>query len=142
MLATIGVESVDDLFSDIPEGLRADGLDLPGPQPEIELTARLTGLAARNRVDLASFLGAGVYRHFAPAVVDQMLLRGEWYTAYTPYQPEVSPGDAAVDLRVRVADRRADRAGRHFGVALRRCHSDRRGRDDGGPSDPPRRGCS
>jgi glycine cleavage system P protein (glycine dehydrogenase) subunit 1 len=92
MLATIGVESVDDLFSDIPEGLRADGLDLPGPQPELELTARLTGLAARNRVDLASFLGAGVYRHFAPPVVDQMLLRGEWYTAYTPYQPEVSQG--------------------------------------------------
>jgi glycine dehydrogenase subunit 1 len=92
MLAAIGVGSVDELFSDIPVALRADGLDLPPPQPEIELSARLLGLAARNRVDLASFLGAGVYRHFAPAAVDQLLLRGEWYTAYTPYQPEVSQG--------------------------------------------------
>src|SRR5689334_10971043 len=92
MLAAIGVETVDELFGDIPEALRADGLDLPPPQPEIELSARLQGLAARNRVDLASFLGAGVYRHFAPAAVDQILLRGEWYTAYTPYQPEVSQG--------------------------------------------------
>ena len=92
MLATIGVASVDELFDDIPEALRAHGLHLPPPQPEMELAARLQGLAARNRVDLASFLGAGVYRHYAPAAVDQMLLRGEWYTAYTPYQPEVSQG--------------------------------------------------
>jgi glycine dehydrogenase subunit 1 len=92
MLAKIGVNSVDDLFSDIPERLRADGLNLPPPQPELELAARLQGLAARNRVDLASFLGAGVYRHYTPPAVDQILLRGEWYTAYTPYQPEVSQG--------------------------------------------------
>ena len=92
MLAAIGVDSVDELFADLPVDLRADGLDLPPPQPEIELSARLEELAARNRVDLASFLGAGVYRHWAPAVVDQILLRGEWYTAYTPYQPEVSQG--------------------------------------------------
>src|SRR5215210_3648806 len=92
MLAAIGVSSVDELFADIPEGLRAGGLDLPPPQPEMELAARLEELAARNRVDLASFLGAGVYRHFAPAAIDQILLRGEWYTAYTPYQPEVSQG--------------------------------------------------
>jgi glycine dehydrogenase subunit 1 len=92
MLATIGVESVDDLFSDIPEALRAGGLNLPPSQSEMELSARLQGLAASNRTDLASFLGAGVYRHFSPAAVDQILLRGEWYTAYTPYQPEVSQG--------------------------------------------------
>jgi len=92
MLETIGIATVDELFEAIPEALRAGPLRLDGPEPELELSARLAGLAARNRVDLASFLGAGAYRHWTPAVVDQMLLRGEWYTAYTPYQPEVSQG--------------------------------------------------
>ena len=92
MLAALGIDHVDELFADIPAGLRASRLDLPEPEPELELSARLERLAARNRVDLASFLGAGVYRHFTPAAVDQILLRGEWYTAYTPYQPEVSQG--------------------------------------------------
>ena len=92
MLAALGISSVDALFADIPEALRASPLDLPPPQPELELAARLRGLASRNRVDLVSFLGAGVYRHWSPPAVDQLLLRGEWYTAYTPYQPEVSQG--------------------------------------------------
>ena len=92
MLEALGVDSVDRLFDDIPPELRASPLDLPEPEPELELSARLTALAGRNRVDLASFLGAGVYRHWTPAVVDQLLLRGEWYTAYTPYQPEISQG--------------------------------------------------
>ena len=92
MLATIGVASIDELFADIPAELRASPLDLPEAEPELPLTERLQALASRNRVDLASFLGAGAYRHFSPPVVDQMLLRGEWYTAYTPYQPEVSQG--------------------------------------------------
>ncbi len=92
MLETIGITSVDELFDDIPEPLRASPLRLDPPEPELELSARLVALAARNRVDLASFLGAGAYRHWTPAAVDQLLLRGEWYTAYTPYQPEVSQG--------------------------------------------------
>lgn len=92
MLAALGIASVDELFSDIPEALRASRLELPGPEPELELAARLERLAARNRVELASFLGAGAYRHYTPPLVDQILLRGEWYTAYTPYQPEVSQG--------------------------------------------------
>src|SRR5439155_7359659 len=92
MLAALGIASVDELFADIPSDLRASPLRLPPPEPELELSARLAGLAARNRVDLASFLGAGAYRHYIPPVVDQLLLRGEWYTAYTPYQPEVSQG--------------------------------------------------
>ncbi len=92
MLRSIGVSSVDALFDDIPQALRATPLRLDPPEPELELSARLAGLAARNRVDLASFLGAGAYRHWTPAAVDQLLLRGEWYTAYTPYQPEVSQG--------------------------------------------------
>jgi glycine dehydrogenase subunit 1 len=92
MLAALGIDSVDALFEDIPAELRADGLDLPEPDPESVLADRLQRLADRNRVDLASFLGAGAYRHYVPPVVDQILLRGEWYTAYTPYQPEVSQG--------------------------------------------------
>ena len=92
MLTALGISSVDELFADIPRELRASPLHLPPPEPELELSSRLTGLAARNRIDLASFLGAGAYRHYTPAVVDQLLLRGEWYTAYTPYQPEVSQG--------------------------------------------------
>src|SRR6478672_9455836 len=92
MLSALGLTSVDELFDDIPPALRASRLDLPEPEPELELAARLTGLAARNRTDLASFLGAGVYRHWTPPAVDQLLLRGEWYTAYTPYQPEISQG--------------------------------------------------
>ena len=92
MLAALGVASVDALFADIPAELRAAGIDLPGPEPELQLAARLQALAAMNRTDLVSFLGAGVYRHWSPPAVDQLLLRGEWYTAYTPYQPEVSQG--------------------------------------------------
>src|SRR6187397_3616946 len=92
MLGALGLTSVDRLFDDIPVELRASPLDLPEPEPELELAARLRGLAGRNRTDLASFLGAGVYRHWTPPAVDQLLLRGEWYTAYTPYQPEISQG--------------------------------------------------
>ena len=92
MLETIGIDSVDRLFDDIPVALRSGPLHLDPPEPELALSARMTALASRNRTDLASFLGAGAYRHWTPAVVDQMLLRGEWYTAYTPYQPEVSQG--------------------------------------------------
>src|ERR1700752_3255496 len=90
MLAALGITSVDELFADSPEAPRASPLNLPEPEPELELAARLQGLAGRNRTDLASFLGAGVYRHWSPPAVDQILLRGEWYTAYTPYQPEIS----------------------------------------------------
>ena len=92
MLKAIGVASVDELFADIPAKLRASELKLPPPESEAELAGRLTRLAGLNRVDLVSFLGAGAYRHFVPAVVDQLLLRGEFYTAYTPYQPEISQG--------------------------------------------------
>jgi glycine dehydrogenase subunit 1 len=92
MLRTIGVPDVDALFADIPAELRASPLDIGAPVPELELAVRLQELAGRNRTDLVAFLGAGVYRHWTPPAVDQMLLRGEWYTAYTPYQPEVSQG--------------------------------------------------
>ncbi len=92
MLAALGIGSVDELFAVIPPGVRARPMHLPPGLTELELMARLRTLAGHNRVDLASFLGAGVYRHHLPPVVDQILLRGEFYTAYTPYQPEISQG--------------------------------------------------
>jgi glycine cleavage system P protein (glycine dehydrogenase) subunit 1 len=92
MLGALGISSVDELFADIPEPLRASPLALPDPEPELELSARLAALAGRNLTGLVSFLGGGVYRHWSPPAVDQILLRGEWYTAYTPYQPEISQG--------------------------------------------------
>ncbi|MGH2408034.1 MAG: aminomethyl-transferring glycine dehydrogenase subunit GcvPA, partial [Candidatus Limnocylindrales bacterium] len=92
MLDALGIESVEPLFADIPRAVRTQGLDLPGPLTEQALAARMEQLASRNRVDLAGFLGAGVYRHYIPAAVDQIISRGEFYTAYTPYQPEISQG--------------------------------------------------
>jgi glycine cleavage system P protein (glycine dehydrogenase) subunit 1 len=92
MLGALGIDSVDTLFADIPAELRAGGLDLPPALDELSLARRLEDLSRRNRVDLVSFLGAGAYRHHIPATVDQILSRGEFYTSYTPYQPEISQG--------------------------------------------------
>src|SRR5215218_1510900 len=95
MLAAIGVASVDELFSDIPEGVRYRGrLDLEPPLPEQELVAHLTELAERNVAagEELSFLGAGIYDHYVPAVVDSVMAQGQLLTAYTPYQPELSQG--------------------------------------------------
>jgi len=94
MLAAIGVARLEDLFADIPEEVRFPALDLPPALSEMELAAELRRLAARNDSleDGPSFLGAGSYRHFIPATVDDVLQRGEFYTAYTPYQPELSQG--------------------------------------------------
>jgi glycine dehydrogenase subunit 1 len=95
MLAVIGVDSVDELFEQIPPGVRLGrSLELEPPLSEPELVAHLSDLAARN-VDTTretSFLGAGIYDHYVPAVVDAVLARGEFLTAYTPYQPEMSQG--------------------------------------------------
>ena len=94
MLRTIGVESIDGLFVDIPAEHRDPELGLPPALPETDVIRHLAELGARNATssDLPSFLGAGFYRHFVPALVDQQLLRSEWYTAYTPYQPEMAQG--------------------------------------------------
>ncbi len=95
MLATIGVGELYDLFEPIPERLRCrDTMDLPAPLAEEPLVRHLRQLAGRNTSlsDTCSFLGGGTYDHYAPALVDQVLQRSEFYTAYTPYQPEVSQG--------------------------------------------------
>src|SRR5512134_3560021 len=95
MLETIGVKSLDDLFDAIPEKHRFPKLNLPPALTEMEAMAELSDIANANenvRGDLISFLGAGMYHHYIPSVVDHMLRRGEFYTAYTPYQPEISQG--------------------------------------------------
>jgi len=93
MLAAIGVESVDALFRDVPAGVRLGReLEVPPALAEAELYRHLEELAAKNELDEVSFLGAGIYDHYVPAVVDAVLQRGEFLTAYTPYQPELSQG--------------------------------------------------
>ncbi|MBM4438390.1 MAG: glycine dehydrogenase, partial [Actinobacteria bacterium] len=94
MLAAIGVGALDELFHDIPAAVRNPALKLPPALPETDVLRCLQALARRNRTldDGPSFLGAGWYSHFVPALVDQQLLRSEWYTAYTPYQPEMAQG--------------------------------------------------
>jgi len=93
MLAAIGTASIDELFRDIPAAMRfSRELNVPPALAEAELTRHLEQLAAKNILDDVSFLGAGMYDHYVPAVVDAVLQRGEFLTAYTPYQPELSQG--------------------------------------------------
>ena len=94
MLKTIGVKSLDDLFKDVPAKHRFPELDLPPALTEMEAAQELQELSDSNEStrDLVSFLGAGAYNHYIPAVIDHILRRGEFYTAYTPYQPEISQG--------------------------------------------------
>lgn len=96
MLQTIGVQSIDELFSDIPESVRFQGeYNIKPAKSEPELMKELMELAAKN-ADMktyTSFLGAGVYDHYIPTIVDHVISRSEFYTAYTPYQPEISQGE-------------------------------------------------
>ena len=94
MLAAIGVEKMEDLFTAIPEKHRYPELNLPDALTEMEVATELSEIAQVNETtqDLVSFLGAGVYNHYIPAAIDHILTRGEFYTAYTPYQPEISQG--------------------------------------------------
>jgi glycine dehydrogenase subunit 1 len=95
MLAAVGAATVDDLFAEVPAGVRmTQPLDLPPALSEVELLADLRALAARTMPasELVSFLGAGLYDHYVPAVVDDIVGRSEFKTAYTPYQPERSQG--------------------------------------------------
>lgn len=94
MLRVIGVKSVEDLFKIVPAEHRFPELDLPDRLTEMEIAAELREIASANATadDFISFLGAGAYNHYIPAAVDMILRRGEFYTAYTPYQPEISQG--------------------------------------------------
>jgi glycine dehydrogenase subunit 1 len=94
MLKVIGVDRVESLFTDVPQAYRYPDLDLPPSMTEMEVKAYLQELANSNEStqDLVCFLGAGAYNHYVPAAVDAIISRGEFLTAYTPYQPEVSQG--------------------------------------------------
>ncbi|MCC6487197.1 MAG: aminomethyl-transferring glycine dehydrogenase subunit GcvPA [Candidatus Hydrogenedentes bacterium] len=92
MLSVIGVQTIDDLFASVPAELRAKSWALPAGISEMAVRARLEKWAARNAGGVTSFLGGGAYDHFIPAAVDALTSRSEFYTAYTPYQPECSQG--------------------------------------------------
>ena len=94
MLAAIGVERLEDLFLDVPEACRFPELRLPEPLSEMEIMAELQAMSEENldTGHFSSFLGAGAYHHYVPRVVDHVISRSEFYTAYTPYQPEISQG--------------------------------------------------
>jgi glycine dehydrogenase subunit 1 len=94
MLKTIGLNSISDLFETVPESFRFPALDLPPRLTEMEALSEAEDISLVNKSvkELVCFLGAGAYHHYIPTVIDNMLRRGEFYTAYTPYQPEVSQG--------------------------------------------------
>ena len=96
MLAAIGANSIDDLFVDVPEAARLTGpiRDLPNHASELAVERHMTKLARQNMVagEVPFFLGCGAYRHHVPASVDHLIQRGEFLTAYTPYQPEIAQG--------------------------------------------------
>ncbi len=98
MLKAIGVERIEDLFADIPAQVRFPSLDLPEGMSELEAQRLFAALAAENATVATHpcFLGAGAYYHFTPALLTHLLFRGEFYTAYTPYQPEISQGTLQV----------------------------------------------
>ena len=92
MLKAIGISGLDGLFKDIPPALRPKSFDIPEGKSEFEVTRYLRRLSAKNATHLINFVGAGFYDHFIPAAVDAIASRPEFYTAYTPYQPECSQG--------------------------------------------------
>ena len=106
MLAAIGVDSIDDLFDQIPDGVRLRReLDLPAGMPAQDVYGHLLDLARRNTSaeDEITFLGAGMYDHYVPAVIDMLLGRSEFLTPYTPYQPEISQGGLQVMFEYQTA---------------------------------------
>src|SRR3954466_1412087 len=106
MLGAIGADSLEDLFADIPESVRLGrDIDLPPGRSEQEVYEHLASLAARNRSaeEEITFLGAGMYDHYVPALIDTLLSRSEFLTPYTPYQPEISQGGLQVMFEFQTA---------------------------------------
>ncbi len=108
MLEKVGVGSVDDLFADIPQSARVEGLlDLPTHKSEMEVDRRMQAYGQKNLSPAGTpfFIGGGAYRHHVPTVVDHLIQRSEFLTAYTPYQPEISQGtlQALFEFQTQVA---------------------------------------
>src|SRR3990167_1980396 len=92
MLKTIGAQSIDALFEGIKERHRPKSFRLPDGKSEFEVLEHINRLSSKNAAGLISFIGCGYYDHYVPAAVQAIISRGEFYTAYTPYQPECSQG--------------------------------------------------
>ncbi|RLF65193.1 MAG: aminomethyl-transferring glycine dehydrogenase subunit GcvPA [Thermoplasmata archaeon] len=94
LMEKLGIENVDELFEDIPEEIKIDGLDIPPGKEEIEVDREIRGILKKNKSfdDMPSFLGGGIKHHYVPSAVRHIISRSEFYTAYTPYQPEFSQG--------------------------------------------------
>ena len=92
MLKTVGVSSIEGLFKDIKKELRPKSFNIPEGKSEFEVIEHMKKLASKNATHLINFVGAGFYDHYIPAIVDALAERSEFYTAYTPYQPECSQG--------------------------------------------------
>ena len=92
MLARIGAAGVDELYSDVPQSLRAGELNLPSGMSESEVEEKLEALASKNRRYSSVMRGAGAYRHYIPKIVDEVASKSSFLTAYTPYQAEMSQG--------------------------------------------------
>src|SRR6056297_2319262 len=105
MLDAVGARSFDELFSAIPAEFQTDSFDVPSGLSEMEMMQHLRKLARKNSSDLTNFCGAGFYDHFIPAAVDSLTSRGEFFTAYTPYQPEAAQGtlQAAYEYQTAIA---------------------------------------
>ena len=105
MLSAVGAQSFDDLFEKIPADFQTDSFDLAPGLSEMEMMQHIRVLARKNSSDLTNFCGAGFYDHFIPAAVDSMASRGEFFTAYTPYQPEAAQGtlQAAYEYQTAIA---------------------------------------
>ncbi|MHC1719763.1 MAG: aminomethyl-transferring glycine dehydrogenase subunit GcvPA [Clostridiaceae bacterium] len=109
MLKVIGVKSIDDLFEDIPKEVRLNkNLNLSGGMSELEVMSKITKIASKNKNtdELVCFLGAGAYDHYIPSIIKHLVSRSEFYTAYTPYQPEISQGtlQAIFEYQTMMAD--------------------------------------
>ncbi len=105
MLESVGAESFDDLFDRIPAEFQTDSFDIPEGLSEMEMMQHIRKIARKNSSDLTNFCGAGFYDHFIPAAVDSLASRGEFFTAYTPYQPEAAQGtlQAAYEYQTAIA---------------------------------------